>query len=97
MVWLSETKMKRMKMTRIRIIKEADEDEPLIAIVLLDESEIHPASGTVYPVMYVGYGDDVMMMCTDAWVDEQETLEELDYDGETDFASLYENIMLKRV
>ena len=83
-------------MSMIRIIKETDEDEPMIAIVLLDESEIHPASGEVFPVMYVGYGDDIMLMCSMAWIDDQETLEEMDYKGETDFESLYENIMLKR-
>jgi len=76
----------------IRLIQDND----MVAIVLLDESEIHP-NGKVYPVLWVGYGEDIMMYCSDAWVNEQLIIEEIDYQGETDFESLYENIILKRI
>jgi len=76
----------------IRLIQ----DDDMVAIVLLDESEIHPG-GKVYPVLWVGYGEDTMMYCSMAWVEDQKVIEEIDYQGDTDFDSLYENIILKRI
>jgi len=75
----------------IRLIQ----DDDMVAIVLLNESELH-LSGKVYPVLWVGYGEDIMMYCSDTWVEDQKIIEEIDYQGETDFDSLYENIILKR-
>jgi len=78
-------------MSKITLIQ----DEDLVAIVLNDESELHPG-GTVYPTLWVGYGDDVQMYCSEAWVEEQEVIKVIeDYEGGTDFEALYENIMLK--
>jgi len=34
-------------------------------------------------------------MCSMAWIDDQPTVDEFEYNGETDYKSLYENIMLK--
>ena len=78
-------------MAKITLIQ----DEDLIAIVLNDESELHPG-GTVYPTLWVGYGDDIQMYCSEAWIEEQEVIKVIeDYDGGTDFEALYENVMLK--
>ena len=78
-------------MSKITLI----EDEDMIAIVLNDESELHP-NGTVYPTLWVGYGDDIQMYCSEAWVEEQKVIKVIeDYDGGTDFEALYENVMLK--
>lgn len=82
-------------MVRIRLIQEANEDEPLTAIVDITE-EIPHQGVMVYSVWWVGYGDDIQQYCSTAWVNDQETLEEFDYEGEMDFESLYENIMIKR-
>ena len=73
------------------------EDEELIAIVLNDEDELHP-NGRVYPVCYVGYGDDIQMYCSEAWVEDQRVIEVIeDYEGDTDFEALYDNVMLPRM
>ena len=73
------------------------EDDELTAIVLNDESELHPG-GTVYPVLWVGYGDDVQMYCSEAWVEDQKVIKVIeDYEGGTDFEASYENIILKLV
>lgn len=79
-------------MAKVRIIK----DDEMVAVALLDKKETHP-SGEVFPVLYVGYGDDIMLYCSMAWIDEQKTIWELDYTGGTDFKSIYENIILKLV
>lgn len=86
-------------MAKITLIEDYSEydDTSLIAIVLNDESEIHP-NGKVYPVLWIGYGDDVQQYCSEAWVEEQKVLEVIeDYQGETTFEALYENVMLTRV
>lgn len=82
-------------MSKIRLIQDGEDDDFLIAIVLMDEMEIHPG-GEVYPVLWVGYGDDVQQYCSMVWIGDQKIIEEFDYAGETDFKSLYENVMLKR-
>ncbi len=73
------------------------QDEELIAIVLNDESEVHPC-GVVYPTLWVGYGEDMMMYCDDTWINQQQVIEVIeDYQGDTDFEALYDNIMLPRM
>lgn len=79
------------QMNKIRIIN----DEGMIALVLLSESELYP-EGTVYPVVYVGYGEDTMIMESMSWIESKVLVEEIEYDGETDYKSLYENIIDKR-
>ena len=80
-------------MAKITLIQ----DEELIAIVLNDEDELHPC-GTVYPVLSVGYGDDMMMYRSEIWLAEQDIIETIeDYKGDTDFEALYENVMLPRL
>jgi len=84
-------------MAKITLINDKSEydDTEMTAIVLNDESEIHP-NGKVYPVLWVGYGDDIMMYCSEAWVNEQEVIKVIDnYEGDTDYEALYENIMIK--
>lgn len=46
-------------------------------------------------VVCVGYGDDVLGFCSQAWINEQETLETFEYEGKTDFDSLYELLQKK--
>lgn len=73
------------------------EDEDMIAIVLNDENELHPC-GTVYPVLWVGYGDDMQSYESDTWIKSKRVIETItDYEGDTDFEALNENIMLPRM
>ncbi len=73
------------------------EDEELIAIVLNDESEVHPC-GVVYPTLWVGYGDDMMSYESMNWISQQRVIEVIeDYEGDTDFEALYDNVMLPRM
>lgn len=78
-------------MAKITLIQ----DDDLIGIVLNDESKLDPIE-RIYPVLYVGYGDDVKMYCSEAWVEDQPIVKVIeDYNQGTDFESLYENVMLK--
>lgn len=76
-----------MVMSRLRVIV-GDCGPATKAVVLLDEDELHPDAGTVYPVLYVSDIGDMMIYRNMSWIDKNKTLDEFDYEGDTDFDSL---------
>jgi len=76
---------------KFEIYKETDEYEPMNFLVSWDEESIQP-NGTFYACYWLGYGDPVVLLCSKAWIEEQELLSRHEVNNiETTFEGLYEH------